>query len=511
MLLTMSGQVQIVWFKRDLRVVDNPALCAAAAAGPVLPVYIVEPDYWHLPDTSGRQYTFLLETLAELGLALAGAGSHLHCETGAAERILPALANTHGAMTIWSQEETGNDWTFQRDRRVAAALRHAGVTWHELPQPGVHRRLETRNGWARRWDQAMQKPRLATPALQAPPRQALARDTHDITPPSPARLGLKPDRCPERQHGGREAGLQALQTFLDERGQPYRSAMSAPREGAQHCSRISPYLALGAISMREVAQAGWRRQANLPEGATRRQWSGSMRSFISRLHWRDHFMQKLESEPEIEWRDMHPGLRGLRPDDADPETLEAWATGETGIPFIDACMRSLIATGWMNFRMRAMLVSFASYHLWQPWQASGLVLARYFTDYEPGIHWSQVQMQSGTTGVNAIRIYNPIKQGRDQDPAGQFIRDWIPELADLPDDFIHEPWRWPDRSDLAGYPAPIIDVERAGRAARERIFAARRGEGFKTASQAVLARHGSRARRKTSNRSDPSKQLTLEL
>ena len=136
-------------------------------------------------------------------------------------------------------------------------------------------------------------------------------------------------------------------------------------------------------------------------------------SFESRLHWHCHFIQKLEDQPAIEFSDFHPFIRGIRA--LDVERLTAWSEGRTGVPFVDACMRALQAHGWINFRMRAMLMSFASYNLWLPWRDSGLHLARQFVDYEPGIHWSQCQMQSGSTSINTIRIYNPIKQGMDHD------------------------------------------------------------------------------------------------
>jgi len=505
------SNTQIVWFKRDLRIADHAALCAAAEAGPVLPLYIIEPDYWAQPDVSGRQYAFLLDCLRDLHEALAGQGVPLRIETGEAVEVLARVQSETGATALWSHEETGNAWTFARDIRVGEWARSSGVAWQELSQCGVIRRLKSRNGWAERWDRRMAQPRLETPALTA-------AGPGGGEPPLADRLGLTTDACPQRQAGGRATGLAVLDSFLKARGEPYRSAMSSPLEGAEHCSRLSPHIALGTLSVREVAQAGWSRQAALKTQGGSAQWRRSMRSFSSRLHWRDHFMQKLEDEPEIETRNMHPGLEDLRPDTPDPARLDAWIKGETGIPFIDACMRCLQATGWMNFRMRAMLVSFASYHLWQPWQASGTLLARAFTDYEPGIHWPQVQMQSGTTGVNAIRIYNPVKQGHDQDPDGVFTRRWLPELAEVPDACLQEPWRWSEAGRVLGrtYPDPVIDLAEAARAARDRVFSARRSDGFKQASQSVLARHGSRApsprrrRRSKPAQADPG-QLTLGL
>jgi deoxyribodipyrimidine photo-lyase len=260
--------------------------------------------------------------------------------------------------------------------------------------------------------------------------------------------------------------------------------MSSPLEGARACSRLSPHLALGTLSLREVAQS-----AQAASSGADRQWRASYKSFQSRLAWRDHFIQKLEDQPDIETTCLHRAYEGLRGDD--PARRVAWEKGETGIPFVDACMRSLNATGWLNFRMRSMLMAVASYHLWLDWRQPGLHLARMFTDYEPGIHWSQVQMQSGTTGMNTIRIYNPVKQGRDQDPTGAFTRRWLPELADVPDAVLQEPWRWEGAARLR-YPAPIVDVAEAARMAREAVWAVRKSEGFAPQAARIVDRHASR-------------------
>jgi deoxyribodipyrimidine photo-lyase len=245
--------------------------------------------------------------------------------------------------------------------------------------------------------------------------------------------------------------------------------------------------------MREVAQASTARMREVSRvsDAGAISWRGSLVSFMGRQHWHCHFMQKLEDEPRLEFENLHHAYDGIRAGPADARLLAAWCEGRTGYPFVDACMRELDLHGWINFRMRAMLMSFASYHLWLPWRESGLHLARKFVDYEPGIHWPQVQMQSGTTGINTIRIYNPVKQGLDQDPHGQFVRRHVPEIASVPDALIHEPWRWPGASALA-YPAPVVDNANAMRAAREALHGLRRAAGHEHLAQVIATKHGSR-------------------
>jgi deoxyribodipyrimidine photo-lyase len=260
--------------------------------------------------------------------------------------------------------------------------------------------------------------------------------------------------------------------------------MSSPLEGWETCSRLSPHLAAGTLSVREAAQAA---------RAARGQAGGALRegidSFLTRLAWHCHFIQKIETEPALEQRALHPAYRGMAGAGDDDPRFRAWAEGRTGWPFLDACMRCLIETGWLNFRARAMLVSAATMHLGLDWRAVGLHLARLFTDYEPGIHWSQVQMQSGVTGVNTIRMYNPIKQGLDQDPDGVFVRRWVPELRGLRGAAVHQPWR---SGGAALYPAPLGDHEALARAARERLWALRRGSAYRAAADAIQQRHGSR-------------------
>ncbi len=484
----------ILWFKRDLRVVDHPALAQAARLGlPVVPLYIVEPGLWAQSDADARHYGFLRESLVDLRAQLARVGLRLVIRVGDAVTQLEGLRTDLGITRLISHEETGNGWTYARDRAVAQWARGQGVIWDELPQSGVVRRLRGRDGWAARRDTFMAAPLAVAGSV------AMQVGVEAQGLPGAAALGLGAD-APRRQSGGRTEGLALLDSFLTIRGQDYRRAMSSPLAGATACSRLSPHLAFGTLSPREVEQAAARAAvAAVGRGAG---WAASVRSFRSRLAWRDHFIQKLEDAPAIEHRYLHPAYAGLRPAVPDAASLAAWAKGETGLPFVDACMRSLSATGWLNFRMRSMVMAVASYHLWLDWPATGAHLARMFTDYEPGIHWSQVQMQSGTTGINTLRIYNPVKQGLDQDPTGAFTRAWVPELADVPDALLQEPWRWDGAARLR-YPAPIIDVKQAAALARDRVWAVRQGEGFRQQAAQVARKHASRKDAKGRFRRDP--------
>ena len=495
----MSAPV-ICWFKRDLRVQDHPALAHAARLGPVIPLYIVEPDLWAQDDASGRHYAFLREALDSLREDLAGIGVPLIVRVGGAVPVLEDLRAAHGVTDLVSHEETGNGWSYTRDRRVADWARGQGVMWHEMPQCGVMRRLDNRDRWQGARD-AFMRAAVVPPVSSVVAVKGLASDAM----PEARALGLE-DHCPGRQRGGRRAAMRALESFLSTRGETYTRAMSSPVTGARACSRLSPHLAVGTLSIREAVQAGWR--APTGRGAD---WARAMRSFQARLAWRDHFMQKLEDEPAIEHRCLHPAYENLRPSEPDAARLAAWARGETGLPFVDACMRSLIATGWLNFRMRSMLMAVASYHLWLDWRATGAVLARYFTDYEPGIHWSQVQMQSGTTGMNTIRIYNPVKQGLDQDRRGEFTRHWVPELAGVPDAHVQRPWDWDGAGGLLGkrYPAPIVDPVAAAKAAKAAVYACRAAHRGDAETARIVQKHASRKRPRRKPRNEA--QLSLDL
>lgn len=433
----------LVWLKRDLRWQDHPALTLAAGIGPVLPVFIAEPSLWSLPDASARQWEFVAESLADLREGLASLGLPLVIRLGATEEVLDRLCRQHRIGRIVSQADPGCPARAARDRRVAAWARGAGVEWTELrPQDPA----------------GAEAAPVASPVTGAEPGPI----------PGFRALKLAPDPCPHRQLGGRTRGLELLESFLARRGAAGRSAMASPLAAERACSRLSPHLAWGTLSTREVAQATAARQDQRPGGG----WTGALAGLQSRLAAR---MRLLDAPAELI---TPPKLTA--PPDLPPATarLQAWSNGETGLPFLDACLRYLRATGWLSLPLRAMVASTATGPLGLDPQAAGQELARRFTDYAPAIHWPQILALSEARA----RAPNPVRQGLRQDTTGSFTRRWLPELAAVPDAFLHEPWKWPDARRLLGhrYPEPILDF--AGTPRPTRKVAPRRVE----AAQLVL-------------------------
>jgi deoxyribodipyrimidine photo-lyase len=476
--------VQLVWLKRDLRVNDHAPLLRAATQGELICLYVYEDELLTSPEWDSSHSLFIEQSLRELALELSRRGGKLVCRRGRLPEVFAAIHRDYPITSLYSHEETGNDITYQRDLRVGRWCQEQGIRWVEFQQTGVIRRLKSRDGWARKWEERMRRPLLAAPRQISGPH--LEGEIQSLS-----QLNLPDSQKTQAQRGGERQAREWLDSFLSQRGQNYAKDLSSPVTGWQGCSRLSPYLAFGNVSLREVYQRSLRRKQD-PS------WGRSMTAFVSRLHWRCHFMQKLEDQPSLEFVNQCRSFDGLREDEFRPDYFQAWCDGRTGYPMVDACMRALHQTGWINFRMRAMLVSFASYHLWLHWRPTAVFLARHFLDFEAGIHFPQFQMQSGVTGINAIRIYNPIKQVSDHDPKGQFLRHYLPELSRLPDAYLAEPHKMP----LAlqehlgvvigrNYPAPIVNHTSAFHQARERIFAAR-AELDRQETQEVFLKHGSR-------------------
>jgi deoxyribodipyrimidine photo-lyase len=507
----------IVWFKRDLRVADHAALHAAAQRGPVLCLYVIEPSVWAQPDAAHQHYLFLLESLRDLDADLRRLGGELHVLASEFVDVVARLLIAKPFDAIYAHEEAGNDITYKRDLAAGAWCRSNNVEFHEFRQFGVVRKLKSRDDWKSHWDKHVRSPLL--PAPQTGDVQFVPLPWPATLLPSPAKLGLELATPKQRQLGGRRLGLEVLQDFLSDRSAQYRGGISSPLSAPTACSRLSPYLALGCVSLREVVQSTYYAIAELPAGNWQKK---GLVAFVSRLYWHCHFIQKLESEPELEYQNLHRGYDGLRENDWNPVHFEALTTARTGWPLVDACVVMLRETGWLNFRMRAMLVSVAAYPLWLHWRGVGQWLARQFLDYEPGIHWSQMQMQSGTTGINTTRVYNPIKQAQDHDPHGHFVRRWLPYMRRVPDTWLFEPWRMPpelqERLNLtvgAGaefdIPEPVVDLQTATRDAKAKLHGLRAQPEVRAGKAAIVEKHASRSNvgaKKPASTSTPRRKAT---
>lgn len=481
-----------IWFKRDLRVQDHEPLNQAANRGPCIGIFVIEDEWLKRPEFETSHYDFVRGALIDLQRSLASLHIPLVVVRGAIPEVFLELKKHYPPHTLYSHEETGLDWTYQRDREVQRWCRDQGIEWREYRQTGVIRGLKNRTNWQERRDRW-----ISQPVLRAPIHSITARSIPLAPIPTYLELGLPRSELRSVPSATRTSAEFALDSFLKTRSPDYLKHISSPLLSVQSSSRLSPYLSWGLISAREIHHQIQNRLRGLdPDSRLDQIHIRSLQAFESRLAWRCHFIQKLESEPEIEWRNVNRGFDGLRENDFDEERFETWCRGETGFPMVDACMRALRQNGWINFRMRAMLVSFAAYQLWLHWERPARFLARYFLDFEPGIHWYQFQMQSGVTGTRTIRIYSPEKQQRDWDPEGKFVLKYCPELraldlADLARPDLTPPLLAVSRGFQIGrnYPAPIVNPQAAYDQAKIRIFQRLSSDAVQQENVRVLARH----------------------
>ncbi|PRO64543.1 deoxyribodipyrimidine photo-lyase [Alkalicoccus urumqiensis] len=496
--------VNIVWLKRDLRLTDHrPLVEACRNGGPVLLLYVLEPSVWQAGDLSRRHLDFVRESIEAMQEKLRERGTPLYAISGEMiETVLPALYDTYGAFTLYAHEEHGTPDTYKRDEAVRRWIKERGLSFYEYAPFGVRRGTSGREQFAAQWKQAMERPLYDAPDHLPPPETVppgFSKNVQHVlqletVPGESIRYG---------QEGGEGPAADSLLSFLEERHVHYEHHIGRPLAAGLSCSRLSPYLAFGSISLPAVVQKTNEALDQMPDPADRR----PLEAFRSRLVWHCHFIQRLETEPEIAHTSIQPAFDQLERETAD-EPYERWLHGETGIPMIDACMKQLWKTGWLPFRMRAMLVSFVTHTLFYDWRRPAEDLARLFLDYEPGIHFSQVQMQAGTTGFNTIRIYNPVKQGRDQDPDGHFVKRLLPALNNVPVSYIHEPWKDPHFFHR-NYPGPVVDIQQANRRARKLLWDVKEAHAASRETKDAMAKHASLRKAPPENKKPSSEQLQL--
>lgn len=459
--------INIVWLKRDLRLTDHePLKMALEQPEPTLLIYLFEPMVLEDEHYSERHWRFVGQSIQDLNSQLAPFDTRVLvlCDDAVAtfERLIQRL----DISGVYSHEEVGIDITFTRDKQVAKLLKDANIPWIETPMGAVIRAAQNRLTWDDDWQSVMRAPN-AVPSM-ASDRFMSTSEMEALNSFALPQQWL--DKLKGFQTGGPTLAWRTLKDFFADRGRTYSKSISKPLASRTACSRLSPYLAWGNISLREVYQyvlSQWNKPG----------YRRSLIALTSRLHWHCHFIQKFESESSMEFEHLNRGYSDYPYSSDIQPKLNAWKKGETGVPMVDACMRCLHHTGYINFRMRAMLVSFLTHHLNIDWRHGVKHLASLFLDFEPGIHYAQFQMQAGVTGINTIRIYNPVKQSQEHDSDGHFIKLWLPELDEVPVPLLFEPWKLtPMEAELyrldnnSRFLDPIIELEEAARAARDRLW-----------------------------------------
>jgi deoxyribodipyrimidine photo-lyase len=442
--------MNILVHRNDLRTKDNKAL--EVAGEKTIPIYIFDPEDWDDELFIDARKEFILDSLKDLNRQYISLGSEMTFFHGDTIKTLESL-ESRGFNVIFNAD--ANHFRQEREKTLRDQFEAVSGKAVDISEG---KRNEDWSNYAEKWFNSVRYSR---------PNSIKENKVKGNTSLSQIRDEYKIDV--EKQKFGRGGTFEAkekLEKFID-RIEYYSGCISSPSKAESSTSHLSPYIKHGCISPREVYQ-------RIEELEESRKEKRSAKMFKDRIFWQQHFNQKIEDNPKLFEEAINPVYRDLNKDNYDEENIRAWKKGKTGYPLVDASMRALVKTGWLNFRMRAMCASFFSYILKQWWKTGADFFYKHLIDADVAINYYQWQMQSGLIGVHANRIYNPTKQVRDNDPEGEFIRKYVPELRSLPDKYIAEPWKMPEKVQKEcgvvigeAYPEPIVDYEREAKKARE--------------------------------------------
>ena len=483
---TNKKHINVVWYKRDLRLQDNEAIFNALQTNkPTLLLYVFESSLENDSHYSARHWNFIKQSIKDINKQLEQSNTHVLAVTSEVLQVFNTIQEIYKIDAVYSHQETGLKITYERDKTFKRFCKNNLINWVENINNGIFRALENRKNWVSKWEKYMNEPLF----VFDPKNENLLPNVEILELEKlleKANLETVPDSI--FQKGGSTMGNKYLQSFFDDRYHNYSYNISKPLLARKSCSRLSPYIAWGNISSRQVLQkaATFKLTCIHPK---------QIDSFVSRLTWQAHFIQKFEMEEIMEFESVNKGFHSLKKK-INENYITAWKTGQTGFPLVDACMRCLNETGYLNFRMRAMVVSFFTHNLWQPWQEATRHLSQMFLDFEPGIHFPQLQMQAGETGINMLRIYNPIKNSLEHDPKCEFIKKWVPELQDLPNQFIHDPSKMTFLDQKfnnfeigVNYPKQIVNMERTRKFASDFLWQMKKTPLVKEESSRILKLH----------------------